>query len=710
MTGKFRQVRMKYRRMLFRTIGAVVGLLAGAASLWGQFTPGGVDFPDNYSADPQQEDFEAIPDTADIFYFFADNPQEEFSFADSLLGDHFQQLDPARQRDLDYANLGNVGSAYRPIVYEPVYRKGFDMGLHQFDLYQVLAPRLPFYRIDRAFTNLAYYQRAEQGDSYFTGQFSRNFSDGFNFSIDYRRINMLGTRNQFPNQRTRNTAVATGLWYHSPGGRYDGFLSASWNTIEQEDNGGIRVTPEANDGISTPASAQVFLNEARTRHRHNGFSYTHYYTFGKATAPLPAAPPVRRRPPGLGPGAVADSLQQVDSLRRPLADTMAAPPSSAGPRPLVNRRRFTLAHNLFFRNNSYKFHDADVDSEAAADYYGDFLVDARGIRFYAEERMLENTFRLRTYKLGATGGKGARRQRDLLEVGVMNRLTWLDLEAADSTVNNLFLQGRLHFQPGDRLRIRTYGHFGLLENAGDYRVFGELFFGLGKFGELSATVNNQLYEPNLIQSRFFVSQRDVWGHDFRKTLETNISATYALPQWRLEVTGAYHLLNNYIYFDSLAMPQQTGVPISLLQLIVKKDITIGKIHLDNAVAFQTSSEDFIRVPEIFSKHSLYYQGFWFRVLHVRFGFDLRMNTAYQPYYYHPLVGQFILQDRQTTEFYPAIDAFLSLRVTRFRAFFKWENMTNLFIDESENLYYLNAFYPMQTGPGFRFGIKWRFLD
>jgi hypothetical protein len=37
-------------------------------------------------------------------------------------------------------------------------------------------------------------------------------------------------------------------------------------------------------------------------------------------------------------------------------------------------------------------------------------------------------------------------------------------------------------------------------------------------------------------------------------------------------------------------------------------------------------------------------------------------------------------------------------------------MTNLLIDESDNLFYLNAFYPMQTGPGFRFGIKWRFLD
>lgn len=693
-------------------------------TLSAQFTPGGIDFPDNYSSEPQGE-YELLPDTSDVFYFYADNPGEDFVFSDSLLGGYFHQLDPTRQRDLDYVNLGNLGSAARPLVYEPIYRRGFDVGQHQFDIYQTPAPDLPFYRLERAFTNVAYYQLADQADSYFTGQFSRDFADGINFSVDYKRISQIGRRNQFPNQNTRNTALATGVWYHSKDDSYDGFFSIAWNTIEQENNGGIIQGPQAEQGFESPNSAQVFLEEAQSRHRHRSLSYTHYYNFGRA-GKTPQGPP--RRATGI-PRLVPDSIQQQkppraavqDSLRRKIvsADSLKNNPPPRGyeadrsfptgsTAAVAPKRRFTLAHRIYYRSNIYKYFDEDVDRQRAIDYYGDFLVDTRGLRFFLDHRMLENTFRLRTSKALAAGAGEAQRQRDLLEVGLTSTFNWLDMEAGDSTVNNLFAFGRLHFQPSDRLRIRTYGHLGLWDNRGDYRAYGELFFDVGAVGQLTLTANNQLYEPNLIQQRFIVSQRPIWNNDFKKTLETNITATYSLPSWNLEISGRYHLLNNYIYFDSLAMPRQTGVPISIAQLIFKNKLSLGRIHFDNVVALQNSSESFIRMPDIFSKHSLYLDSKWFGVLNVQLGFDLRMNSTYQGYYYHPLTGQFILRDDPEVEFYPSVDGFIGMRVTKFRAFFKWANITSFLLED--RLFYLNTLYPFQTGAGFRFGIKWRFSD
>jgi len=695
--------------------------LAMASAAWGQFTPGGVDFPDNYSEDPQSEDYEVIPDTLDIFYFYADNPGEEYSFSDSLLGNYFHQYDPTRARDLDYVNLGNLGSAARSIVYEPLYRRGFDVGLHQFDIYQTLATEMPFYRIDRAYTNLSYYQRGEQADSYLKGKFSRNFSGGLNFSIDYNRMPQLGTRNQYPHQRTRNTALATGLWYKSKGGRYDGFLSLAWNTIEQEDNGGILTPPSSEgSGILDPNTAEVFLEDAETRHRRQGIAYTHYYTLGpKAPARTQARIP-RRRPPGI----MGDSLMQQlpnraevpDSLQRIAgADSLRRRPVPPGGSSRADKRRFTLAHQIHYQNNRYKYFDPELDDGITADYYGDFLVDPRGLRFYLQHRELENTFRLRTFKPRSSGTGDVRRQRDLFEVGINHRLNWLDLEATDSLIQNLFAFGRLNFQPGDNLSLRTYGQLGLWDNAGDYRVFGELSLGLGKLGELSASFNNQLYEPNLMQQRFFVNEQPIWNNDFKKTLETNITATYRLPGFDLEVSGRFHLLNNYIYYDTLAMPRQTGTPVSIAQLIVKKDFRVGKFHLDNVIAFQSGSEAFIRVPEIWSKHSLYYWGKWFKVLNVQLGADLRMNSTYRGYYYFPLTGQFILEDQVDIPFYPSVDVFLGMRVTRFRAFVKWENISSFFLpDDPESgdpkLFYLNVRYPFTSGSGISLGINWRFVD
>lgn len=695
--------------------------LAAASVARAQFTPGGVDFPNNYSEDAQQDDYEVIPDTLDIFYFYADNPGEEYSFSDSLLGNYFHQYDPTRARDLDYVNLGNLGSAARPIVYEPLYRRGFDVGLHQFDIYQTLATETPFYRIDRAYTNLSYYQRAEQADSYLKAKFSRNFASGLNFSIDYNRMPQLGSRNQYPHQRTRNTALATGLWYKSKGGRYDGFLSVAWNVIEQEDNGGILTPPTSEgSGILDPNSAEVFLDDAETRHRRQGIAYTHYYTLGPKETPRSRAPVPRRRPPGI----IGDSLQQQltapdglpDSLREETRiDSLQLPARQQPVSSRAGKRRFTLAHQIHYQNNRYKYFDPELDIETASDYYGDFLVDTRGLRFFMQHRDLENTFRLRTFKPGSSGADDKRRQRDLFEVGLNHRLNWLDLEATDSLIQNLFVLGRLHFQPGENLRIRTYGHLGLWDNAGDYRVFGELFLRVGKLGELSASFNNQLYEPNLIQQRFVVNEQAIWNNDFRKTLETNITATYRLPSFDLEISGRYHLLNNYIYYDTLAMPRQTGAPISIAQLIVKKDFRFGKFHLDNVLALQSSSAEFVRVPEIWSKHSFYYRGKWFRVLNVQLGADLRMNSTYRGYYYFPLTGQFILEDQVDVPFYPSVDVFLGMRVTRFRAFVKWENISSLALSpDSETgdpqLFYLNARYPFPTGSGLRIGINWRFVD
>lgn len=687
---------------------------------WTQFTPGGVDFPSNVSSQPQGE-FDIGPDTLSIFHFFADNPGEEFSFTDSLLGNFFEQYDPARRRILDYVTLGNLGSAARPLFYEPRYRKGFDVGLHAYDLYMTTATDLPYYRIDRAYTNINYFQRAEQADSYLTAKFSRNFANGLNFSVDYKRLSQLGRRNQFPHQNSRNTALATGLWYHSRDGRYDGFFAVAWNTIEQEDNGGLSRPPEETDGFNSPNSAEVFREQAQTRYRHRSIAYTQYYTFGPSDAQpelLPPPPPAplnlrRSAPDTLNRSLSRPAAGLPDSLaaRRPPRDSLtpaaADTSSAAADRPDPNRRRFTLAHQFQYQSNNYLFFDDAVDDEAAAQYYGDFIVDSRGLRFSLQHRMVENSFRLRTFKPGKGGADRSRRQRDLLEVGLLHRLNKLDFETADSTVNNLFLFGRLHFQPG-RLRIRTYGQFGLWDHAGDYRAYGELFLDLGKLGQLTLTANNQLYEPTLVQDRLVIGRESIWKNNFKKTLETNLTATFALPNWRFEVSGRYHLLSNVIYFDSLAIPRQTGVPVSVAQLIIQKDFTVGRFHLDNTVGLQTSSEDFIRVPDVFSKQSLYYEGKAFRVMLVRLGFDLRLNSTYAGYYYFPLTGQFINQSGAEVPFYPSVDGFLSMRVTRFRAFLKWENMTALAI--TDRLFYLQANYAFQSGSGLRFGINWRFVD
>lgn len=639
---------------------ATIFLAAGSnTAVQAQRPPiGNIPIPSGPGQAPQrsgEQRADEIPDTVGIHLFFADNPAKQTPFSDSLLDNNFQQYDPARQRDIDYLNTGIPGGATRYFAYEPVFRRALDVGYHQFDIYRTPAAALPFYRLQKAYTNLAYYQQGDQSDGYLTAQFARNFADGVHLSIDYKRLSHLSPQNQYPEQNSRQTAIAAGLWYSHPKNRYDGFFTFAANTSEQEDNGGILREPEQiGNRPVRPANAVIFLTDAQTRHASRELAYTQHWSIGGGT----------------------------DSLGN-------------------SRRSFPVMHRISWFDGQYKFFDRMPALHT--DFYIRFpslFADERGIRSFIRHRKLENTLKIATLRTG-------RHASDLIEASLEHTLNWVALEPADTFVNNLFAIGRILLSPTPVMRLEGSAQLGLLGNAGDYRIHGELEINLPKTGSLTLRFLNQLYSPTLIQHRFYLSQRNVWNNNFSKTLETGLSATIAAKPLRIEATAAYYLLNNFVFFDSLATPRQTGIPLSIIQFTLHQRLKLWKFHLDNTAVIQKASEPVIRFPEIFSKHSFYYEGIWFKTLQMRIGLDFRFNTAWFADYYNPVVGQFHIQDSREAPFYPATDAYISIRVTKFRAYAKWEGLGQLI--KPEQLYYQSAWYA-QPFPGLRLGLKWRLAD
>lgn len=619
-----------------------------------QINPGIIDYP-NPGADSLKQQGEVEPDTFDFTYFYQDNPGLEYSFYDTLLNDNFQQYDPVREGKFDYANLGFLGSAHSPLVYQPIFRQGFEIGFHQFDLYKFDGATLPFYKLKKAFTNVWFLNGASKQDGYFKGQFSRDFAKGLNFSIDFKKINSTG---DYKAQRAINTALATGFWYHNAGGKYDAFISYVYNANDQQDNGGINDTLLTVDNTEKEFNFPVKLTTAYTYHEEREYIFTHHYNvLGKA-----------------------DTLKNADK-----------------------RRAFTLTQNFKFGKNRYKFYDTEPDSS----YYGIFQTDDRGLRHFVNHKKFETSFWISTSKRNQTAGPS---QRDLFKAGLIYRKHQLDQEPLDSTLNNLFVTAQLNFSPGNRVSVKTSAHFELWDNAGDYRLNGSLYIDLLNAGFLNINVNNQLYQASLVQYRMFISHELLWENNFEKTLETNLAVTYGLPKIGFQVSGQYHLLNNYIYYDTLAFPQQQGIPISILQLIVDQNFKVGKFHLDNSIILQSVSEEEIRLPSFYSRHSLYFEGKIFRkVMLLRTGFDFRLNSDYFANYYHPLAGQFQLQNREEILFYPAVDLFLTFKVKGFRFFIKGENMTHLVYDQYQQLFVQIPDYP-QPFINLRVGLSWQFLN
>ncbi len=619
--------------------------------------------------------FTRVPDTVKLIWFYPINPSQEYEFIDSLLNNDFQQYDPSRKGIDDYANLGSMGSAHRPLVYESRFRRGLDVGFHQYDLYQKKPEDFRFFNLQPAYTNLYYSQGTEQNDSDIQANFYRSFDGGLHLGIDYERLihslpNPALALNQnvfYPYQGARHTSLSTGLWYKSKNDRYNGFFNYTFNEIQHQDHGGIipSLTTDTLIQLGNSLQEQYSINvfestgNAKTRHENRSLNYTQHIRLNRSN----------------------------DSLK-------------------IKNRNFRISHRINYEKRIYKFSDSDSSPTQDTLYYGDFLVDARGLRNYLEVRSIKNDFSISTFRIRRELSN-IKQQGDLIEVGISHAYHQVFQEPLDTIINNLYLTGQLNFSPNNRLKIKTAGQLALWNQAGDYRVTGDFFFDFKKAGQLRARILQQLYEPNLIQTRNFITETQVWNNNFRKTLETQVEGTYSKPEWQLELTGRYSLLNNLVYYDSLALPQQADQAISIGQLIIAKDFKLGNFHLDNRVVLQQISGDILRLPSFYTVNSLYVEGRIFKkVMLARFGLDLRMNNTYLADQYFPLTGQFYLQNDRDVKLYPAVDAFFSFKVDRFRAFAKMENLTSFI---SKDIYYHTPYYP-QKEAYFRFGIRWLFLD
>ena len=599
-------------------------------------------------------------DTLPFLFTFSISPEQRLPADDTLPDFNFRMYDPARRQTIDWGTLGNIGAAARPLLFQPKDRLGFDPGFHSFELYQLRPEELQFYRHARSFTDLFFSQGQVQNDNLLQARFSRTFSGGLNFSMQYRTFNHVG---QYRYQAAKHVSLALGVWYPvSP--RYEFFLIYTRNTDKQQENGGIVTDTVFGGGqFNGPVDAEVRLpdQQALTRHANYTLHWTHHLKFTGLNDSLPG------------------------------------------------KRVLRASHTAEWGRQSYKFADPGnaAGSKLGRDslFYDTFLVDLRGIRNFLEVQKLENTFTLNTFKSKKPG-----RPSDVLALGLTHKLFVLKQEPLrDSVFSNLFLTGKLALKPSEGFSLEASGDLGVLANFGEYRLRGDLQIGLGKAGVLRASLLSQRYPAGWQYQRLYVSRRLFWSNDFAKPLETSLSATYALPAIGFEVTGKTHLVNNYLYYDQKGQAAQTGAPLQVAQLILRENLRFGRLRFDNTVALQQASrDDVLRLPKWFSKNSLYYSGPIFRKkMQLEAGVDFRLNAEFMADGYQPVTAQFHLQDSLSAKPYPWMDAFVSFKVQSFRFFVRYENLSTLW--DPQTVFYQTARYPQPFG-ALRFGVGWRFVD
>lgn len=595
-------------------------------------------------------------DTLPVFYSLVLDPAKLYPADDTLPDLAFRMYDPSRRQGaFDYGHLGNLGTAARPLAFETRSRVGFETGMHAFDLYQLKPEDLRFYRHTRTYSHAGFSRGRTQRDAASFIKLSRTFEKGLNFSLHYQTFNNLG---EYRFQRVKHSALSAGMWWPVRK-NYEIFLIYAGNTNQQEDNGGITVTDMFFDSIvyNGPISVPVrFSNEAKTKHKRNNLQLSQFATIGKA------------------------------------------------------RNQLQVQHQLNLRSESWKFSDTNSprDGEVTAEeaFYATYLKDPRGVRHYFDLWRLDNHVTVSTLRKRKTAGEAMR-----ISAGVRHSLINLYREPLpDSTINNLFLTGKVAIQPSERLALIANGDLGLLANGTEYRLEGRVLFDLGKAGILEGSLLSQRRPADLVQTRLISAANPVWNiNNFNKPIENSLSATYRLPKLGFRAQFNNHIVNNYIYFDQSGRPAQASSVLQVSQLAVLQRLNVGRLRSEHSFALQQiNQESIVRLPNWYAKSSVAVEGRLFKkALLANVGADIRLNGAFTPDAYQPFVGQFHLQDTIRQATYPWIDIFTSVKIQTFRLYFRFENIAP-FWNPTKNLY-LTANHP-QNRTTFRLGISWRFLD
>jgi hypothetical protein len=214
--------------------------------------------------------------------------------------------------------------------------------------------------------------------------------------------------------------------------------------------------------------------------------------------------------------------------------------------------------------------------------------------------------------------------------------------------------------------------------------------------------------PTLLQ-RQYMGNHFIWNNDFKPTSSNNFSGGARLDVNNLFVQGAaeYSLLNDYVYYDEVARPQQDSSLINVFSLKSILKFSLGNFHLEEHFRYTEVSGNVINVPKYYSHTRIYYKNKLFKkALLMQVGFDFFWKSAYKANNYMPVTQQYYLNNT-TFEIQPYLlgDFFVDAQIKRANVFIKVAHF-NQVIGKG---YFTTPYYTGMPRT-VELGIKWMFFD
>ena len=599
---------------------------------------------------------------------------ERFGIADSCAVDttivSYQDNQPVNNYSIANSWNGNLGSPLQSKLYFDRTTKTNVFYAQPYDSYVITPQDVLFYNTKTPYAKLEYRSALPTyyEEDYFKALFTMNANKATNFG---GLVNLIYGRGQYANQSSR--MLNGGFWGSYNGKHYSAQGVVMFNNFKNHESGGITdrnyiLDPTSLVGTAdlTPVNIPVNL-DAISGYSNNIYYFNHKYSIG-----------VEKERKVSNDSIVIDYIPVTSFTHTvKLEDTY---------------RRYVESDSVTsgFYDHNYYSGQATQDSTR-------YWSLKNSLAFTLEEKFN------RLMRFGLTG---------FVEYDLRRFAQFSDTLSSNAYENHLKVGAVIFKREGEQFTFDATGEIYLLgPRAGELALFGgvQSVFPLSAKDTMLISARGGFFNESCDYfSTTYFSNHFQWRSDFNNDLRARIEGRLALPTRDISIGVKLENITNYIYFDKQALPAQYDGNIQVIAADLKANLYTWRIHLDNQVVYQyTSDAAILPLPDFALYCNLYYKDTWFKVLHTQLGVSMRYHTAYYGNTYMPAIGAFYLQNDYLIGDYPEMNVYLNFHLKRMRFYFQYANLNATLFGGSN--YFSMPYYP-QNPATFQFGLSWTFYD
>ncbi len=586
------------------------------------------------------------PQTSRVFtYYDLFYDRWETRPVDTVIQD-FHRFGAVERSRYRFQDLGNIGTALRPVLPVVTDRIGATSGLDAYDVYW--DETIPHYFNTRSPYSNMHVILGGRGRSLTSVTYSRNINPRWNFGFDYHGlfIDKQVQRQGKGDRNVKNNTYDIFMSYHSKDSAYA--ILADFRRMFHRvfEYGGVRLPGDYVISDMFTLNAQPWLTTAESNDFRLNYHIYQQYRIGSGLQLYHRLESFRQRNQYIDPSPLNNFYDTAVISISHTFDQMKF-------RALRNEAGIKGRAGIFFYNGFVAIRSFAVDYLHLNEAFLDYPVTS-GTEFYTGGELI-----LPLPKLGTLAGKVNWMFDDRYYFNAKLHTHWLEASLSRSVYTPGFLQQA--WRGNHNLWINSFSNTEASELKGNLII---------------STRRLQLYPGLALHTyRNLIFFRDGFpGSQPVLPVQSSGYQTAALPQFRISVEPVKNLFfrGEWIYSRILE-----------------------------------NSGNALQLPPWFANAQLSYANIWFNGnFDFQIGVEVHYKRKYLAYAYMPSVQQFYLQTQIAAPDFPVMDVFLNAKILRGRIFLRYHNLLKIFFDTGP---VPTPYYPGVRN-AVDFGFDWSFYD